>query len=189
MLGFLFNSLALFATEGGSKGGFLEFYNNYLNYPGFEFWKFLNLAIFFSLLAYLLKKPLSENFRAKREKIRGELIRAEEEKKAALAKLTSAESRLASLDAEKQLVLLKAKEEADFETQRLAKETEFEVARLKEQTAGEISRYAKQAKAELRRFSAEESVRLAEEKIRSRINAESDGLLVKDGIRSIGGLS
>ena len=189
MLAFFYDFLILLAAPSGGGGGFMDFYNKYLNYPGLEAWKFLNLAIFIAILAYLLKKPLGDAFKARREAIRAELIRAEEERKAALAKLTSAEARLASLDNERQLVLNRAKKEADAERARILEQTESEIAKLREQTAGEVARLAQQTKAELKRFSAEESIRRAEEKLRSRIDANADANLVKSGIQAIGGLS
>jgi F0F1-type ATP synthase membrane subunit b/b' len=190
MLAFFYDFLILFAASGGEgQGGFMDFYNKYLNYPGLEAWKFLNLLIFIAILGYILKKPLGEAFKARREAIRGELIRAEEARKAALAKLTSAEARLASLDNERQLVLNRAKMEADAEKARLLEQAESEVAKLREQTEGEVARLTQLTKAELKRFSAEESVRRAEEKLRSRIDANADANLVKSGIQAIGGLS
>lgn len=189
MLAFVYNILFLLAAGGESKGGYMEFYNKYLNYPGFEAWKFINLAIFVAILVYLLKKPLGDAFRAKRDAIRAELIKAEEEKKAALSRLTSVEAKLASLDNERQLVLNKAKMEADSEKARILENTDDEVNKLRQQTEGEIARLAQLTKAELKRFSAEESVRLAEEKLRSRIDANADANLVKTGIQAIGGLN
>lgn len=190
MLAFFYNFLILLSAAGGeSAGGYMEFYNKYLNYPGLEFWKFLNLAIFVAFLVYVLKQPLGEAFRAKRDAIRSELIRAEEERKAALAKLTSAEARLASLDNERQLVLNRAKKEADAEKARILEHAEEEVAKLREQTESEIDRLAQQTKAELKRYSAEVSVNRAEQKLRSRIDANTDADLVRSGIQAIGGLS
>ena len=188
MLGFIHNLVLIFAG-GGSSGGFAEFYNKWFNYPGFELWKFINLSIFVGLMIYQLKKPLSEAFKAKREAIRAELIKAEEEKQAALSQLTSAEAKLEALDTEKANVLKKAKEEAEAEKRRLAEQTQAEVAKLREQTSGEISRLSKQTKAQLRKFSAEESIRLAEEKLRTQIDAKKDAQLIKAGITSIGGLN
>jgi F0F1-type ATP synthase membrane subunit b/b' len=185
MLGFI-NSL-LFLAGGGGDGWWSKV-EPYLNYPGFEAWKFLNLTIFAAIMVYLLKKPLSEAFKAKRETIRAELIKAEEQKQAALAELTSTEAKLARLDAEAEDVLARAKEEAAAEKSRLAKETEEETKRLHAQSANEIERKAQQVRAELRRFSAEESIRIAEEKLKAAINAESDSRLVKAGIDAIGGL-
>ena len=189
MLAFFCDFLIFLAAPSSGGGGFMDFYNKYLNYPGLEAWKFVNLAIFVAILTYLLKKPLSEAFKARRDAIRAELIRAEEERKAALAKLTSAEARLASLDNERQLVLNRAKKEADLEKARLLEQTESEIAKLREQTDSEVARLAQQTRAELKRFSAEESVRRAEVKLRSRIDADVDASLVKSGIQAIGGLS
>lgn len=185
------NSLLLFSAEavGHEKSGFQAFYDTYLNYPGFEVWKFVNLAIFVALLVFLLKKPLSEGFKAKREAIRADLIKAEEEKQAARAELSEAEAKLASLDAEKASVLSAARDEAEAETRRLADEAEAEAQRLREQTAAEISRLSAASKNDLRKFSAAEAIRLAEEKLRAQMNAENDSRLVKEGIRAIGGLN
>lgn len=179
MLAFIYSFTLLFA-EGGVK---------WWNYPGFELWKFLNLAIFVSILIYLLKKPLSSAFKAKREAIRAELIKAEEEKQAALAKLTLAEAKLARIESESADIVEKAKQEAKEEKARVQREAEDEIKRLRAQAENEVERKAQQVRAELRRFSAEESVRLAEEKIKQNINAAKDAELVKANIQSIGGLN
>ncbi len=177
------------ASSGDGEGGFTQFYNEWLNIPGFEAWKFLNLAIFLSILAYFVKKPLSQAFKDKRNAIRAELIRAEEEKQAALKLLTSAEAKLAGLENEKSTILKKAMFEAVSEKQRLIQQAEADIVKVREQYAGEIDRLFKQTVALLRRFSAEESVRRAEVKLRDQIDLENDAKLVKSSIASIGGLN
>ena len=179
MLAFIY-SFILILAEGGVK---------WWNYPGFEAWKFLNLAIFVGILVYLLKKPLSSAFKAKREAIRAELIKAEEEKQAALAKLTSAEAKLARIESESEEIVEKAQREAAEEKARILREAEEEANRLRKQAENEIERKAQLVRLELRRFSAEESVRLAEEKIKKNINATKDAELIKANIQSIGGLN
>lgn len=188
MLAFIYKLNLLLAAPGG-ESGFTHFYNQYFNIPGFEAWKFLNLAIFIAVMVYLVKKPLSEAFKAKREQIRAELIKAEAEKQAALAKLTSTEAKLAQLETEKEHILQKAKDEAAFEKKRLAEQTKVELDRLRQQTESDLDRLSKQSHAQLRRFSAEESIRLAEEKLRSRIDGVQDAKLVKASIQEIGGLN
>jgi len=116
------------------------------------------------------------------------LIRAEEEKQAALKQLTSAEARLAGLDGEKATVLKNAREEAAAETRRIAEDGDADVQKFKAQAGDEVGRLQKQVYVQLRRFSADESVRLAEAKLRSKIDNEQDSRLVKSGIASIGGL-
>lgn len=181
------------ATTGarGTSGwdNFLHFWNTYFNYPGFELWRFLNLAIFVAIMIYLLKKPLSDAFKTKRETIRAELIKAEQERQLALAQLTATEAKLAQLDTETATVRQRAAQEAEAEKTRINQQTEFEINKLREQAASEIERVGKQKKTDLRRFSAEESIRLAEEKIRREINPAKDAQLVKANIQSIGGLN
>ena len=194
MLAFIYNFFILFAAEtsASSDSGynkFLHFWNTYFNYPGFELWRFLNLAIFVTIMVYLLKKPLTEAFKAKRETIRAELIKAEAERQAALAQLTSTEAKLANLDAESAAIIEHARQEAETEKLNILEQTEFETGRLREQGDGEIESAGKHAQNSLRRFSAEESIRLAEEKIKREINAEKDGRLVKASIQAIGGLN
>jgi F0F1-type ATP synthase membrane subunit b/b' len=195
MFGFLINFLFLLAESSGSaaeKGGWLGWwYENvdpYMNYPGFELWRFINLAIFFSIIAYLIKKPLSESFKAKREVIRAELIKAEAEKKAAVARLAESEAKIAGLESEKAEVIRHAKAEAEAEKERLKAELESEIKRLRSQADGEIHRKLQQEQARLKRFTAEESIRLAEEKIRQAMSAETDAKLVRANIESIGGM-
>ncbi len=181
--------IQIFIFAEGGVPHWWEPYEPYLNYPGFEAWKFINLGIFVAVMIYLLKKPLSAAFKAKREAIRADLIKAEEERQAALAQLTATEAKLAALETEKAHILQRAQEEAETEKRRLAVQTEFEVSKLREQNQAEISRLSQQARAELRRYSADESIRLAEEKLKARINSETDARLIKNGIQAIGGLN
>jgi F-type H+-transporting ATPase subunit b len=183
---FIFSFILMFAGGGAGDGWWVKV-DPYLNFPGFEFWRFMNLAIFVGVLIKLLRKPLSDAFKAKREEIRAELIKAEEEKRDALAKLTAVEGKLAQLETEKADILAKAAAEAEAEKRRIAAETAAEVARIKSQFEGDIARRAQQIRRELRRFSAEESVRIAEAKIRSQMNLEKDAELIGAGIKSMGG--
>lgn len=190
MLAFVYSAVLFLAASGGSgEGGFLEFWNKYFNYPGFELWKFLNLAIFTFALVYLLKRPLGEAFKAKREVIRAELIKAEQEKQAALAALVETEARLVGIDNEKAAIQKHAREEIEAEKLRLSAQAELEAKKLREQTAGEIVRISQVARLQLKRFAVDESIRLAEEKLRGQINHDTDSKLVGWGIQAIGGLN
>ena len=197
MIAFLFNIVFLFTAEaphgGAPSGGFMGWWETtgkgILATPGFEAWKFFNLAVFIFIIYKLVNKPLSAAFKAKREAIRADLIKAEEEKQAALQQLTSMEARLAALETEKAQILERATTEAEAEKKRLIEQTESDIARIRSQIEAEITRLVQQARTELRKFSAEESIRLAEAKLRSQITPESDARLVKAGIQSIGGLN
>ncbi len=193
MLAFFTNLILIFAENAhevnpdSAWGKFVHFWNTYMNYPGFEAWRFLNLLIFVLVMIYLLKKPLTKAFKDKREAIRADLIKAEEERQAAITELTDAEAQLAMLESEKAQVIENAMSEAGAEQVRLVQEAEIDIARMKAQAESEIRRKTLQERMKLKRYSAEESIRLAEEKIRNAMNAQKDADLVKANIQSIGG--
>ena len=158
------------------------------DYPGFELWKFINLAIFVAALVFVLKKAnLREAFRTRREGIKRDLERARQERDAALAKLKEVEERLARLDAEVATVKEQSKREAEDERERISRATESELAKLSEQAQREIVNVAKTAKHELRRYTAEQSVRLAEDIIRREMKPEDDARLITRDIAELGG--
>ncbi len=198
MLAFFFNFVFLFADAAHStpaSGGpssyqqFLNYWENVMNIPGFELWKFLNLGVFILVLYLLLRTPLSTAFKAKREMIRAELIKAQQERDAAIKKLEDIEARLSMLDSEVAGIREKSRADAEAEKMRIAAQTEADIAKMREQAQNEISRAGQQARADLRRFSAEESIRLAEEMLRQRVGAQTDAKLVKAGINNLGGLN
>ncbi len=171
----------------GTWGSIREFWDHYLNYPGYELWKFINLGLFVFGLYYVSKRlKLSDTFKAKREEIRAELIKAEAEKKAALEELTKVETKLVGVDAEKDSIMTSAREEIETEKKRLAEQADLEAGKLSSQADGEIARLGAVANVQLRKFAVIESVRMAEVKLRSNIDPKVDVNLVKAGIRSIG---
>lgn len=159
----------------------------WLYYPGFEAWKFVNLFIFILLLVYALRRPLSEAFRARREGIRRDLMRAQEERNAALAKLEEVDARLARLDEDVTRIRTQSAREAADESERIRQATEAEIQKLREQARREIESAGKAARQELREFAAEQSVRLAEEMIRQDMRPEDDARLIKLEIEELGG--
>jgi len=158
------------------------------DYPGFELWKFVNLAIFVGALVYILvrKARLGEAFRTRREGIKAELEKARNERDAALAKLKEVEERLAGLDNQIATIREKSKAEAAAERERIAQSTEAEIAKLTVQGQREIENAGKTAKQDLRRFTAEQSVRLAEKMIKRDIRPEDDARLITRNIGEMG---
>jgi F-type H+-transporting ATPase subunit b len=190
MFAFFFNFIILFseaAHSSAESSGFGHIWETYFNNPSFPLWKFINLAIFVGLLIYLLKKPLTETFKAKREVIRAELIKAEEERQSAMAKLTEVESKTAQLESEKDHIILTSQVEADNERRRISEQTESDVAKIRSQAEAEVARTKNVAQNQLRKFSAEESIRLAEQMLREKLGAASDADLVRVGIDNLGG--
>jgi F0F1-type ATP synthase membrane subunit b/b' len=159
------------------------------DYPGFELWKFVNLAIFVAALVFLLtrKVKLGEIFKARREDIKRELAKAQQERDAALQKLKEVEERLARLDTEVTSIKEQSARESMEERERIVRSTETEITRLSEQALREIESAGKVARKELRRYTAEQSVRLAEEIVRREIKPEDDARLIQNNIEDLGG--
>lgn len=150
--------------------------------------KLVNLLLFAGAMFYFLRRPVIEAFRARQESIRDELMRAEEEKAAAVAQLEEVEGRLARLDAEVEAIRAQAQKEAAEERARIERATEEEMRKIREQSRREIESAAKTARAELRTFAAEQSVRLAEEIIRTDIRPEDDARLAREYVTELGGI-
>lgn len=158
------------------------------NIPSFEVWRWVNLLIFVTLFVYILRRPVSDAMRARREGIRRDLMRAQEERNAALAKLEEVEARLTRLDEEVANVRAQSEKEAAEERERIRKSTEEETRKLREQAQREIESAGKAARQDLREFAAEQSVRLAEEMIRRDIKPEDDARLVSLRVEELGGV-
>jgi ATP synthase F0 subunit b len=177
---FMSNAYLSFALAGGGAAWY--------NVPGWEAWKFFNLLLFIGLLIWLLRRPIGASLVARRDTIRRELMRAQEERRAALAKLEEVEARLARLDAEVETVRAQAKRNAEAERENIVRATAEETRRLREQAQREIESAGKVARQDLRRYAAEQSVRMAEELIRRDIGAEDDARLMNDYIGELGGI-
>jgi F-type H+-transporting ATPase subunit b len=157
------------------------------NYPGFEAWKFFNLAIFVAILVYIMKRAnIGAAFRARGETIKAELEKARSERDAALAKLKEVEERLAGLNDQVSAIKDRSKTEAQAERERIARSTQDEIAKLTTQAQREIENAAKVAKSDLRKFAAEQSVRMAEDMIKRDITSDDDARLIVRNIEEMG---
>lgn len=151
-----------------------------LNYPGLELWKFINLGIFVTAGIFILKKPLAAALEARREGIRQEIAKAQEEKLSAEAKLAEAESLLARLDDDVSAIHNQAVKEAALERERQATAADIEINKLRIQADREIESAQKQAHKELRSFLASRSVAVARETVSKQLHPDDDFRLIKD---------
>lgn len=170
-------TLILFAEEGAAP---------WWNYPGLELWKVFNLLLFVGGLTYILRRPLKDALRSRRETIKRELLTAQAERDRALEQLKNIEERLARLDAETAAIREQALAEAEAERQRIAAATEAELAKLRAQAQREIESTGKTVKHELRKFAAEQSVKLAEDLIRREMRPEDDARLIRLNVDELG---
>lgn len=159
-----------------------DWLNDWLNYPGLEIWKFLNLGIFVAAAIYILRRPISAALATRRDAIRQELAQAHEQKARALDKLAEADSLLSRVDADVRAVHEQSQQEAESEKDRVAAATAREIEKLKQQAEREIATADKAARKQLRQFFAKRSVDVARETVRARIKPEDDRQLIENGI-------
>ena len=85
----------------------------WLNYPGLELWKFINLAVFITVGIFILRKPLQTALSARRETIKSQIERAQKERDEAAASLAEAQSLLAATDADVQNIRAETRKEVE----------------------------------------------------------------------------
>ena len=163
--------LLLFAGDG-----------SWVNYPGLEAWKFVNLAIFLVLGIIFLRSKINQGLLARRGVIQQELITAQAERDQALARVAEADSLLSRLNDDVRTVNEQSRKELEDEKHRLAAGTEREIEKLKQQGQREIERADKLARKELREYLAKRSVELARESLRNQMRPEDDTRLIKESI-------
>ena len=154
----------------------------WVNYPGLELWRFVNLAIFVGLGFFFLRSRISQKLSARGEAIRQELLAARNERERAMAKLGEAEGLLGRVAEDVGAIHEQAQEEAKAERARQAAATEREIEKLNQQGQREMETAAKLARKELRQYLANRSIEFARESIRHQMRPEDDTALIKENI-------
>jgi len=154
----------------------------WMNYPGLEFWKFFNLFVFIALMAYILRRKISEALGARRDAIKQELVDAHERRERALAQVNEADTLLGRLDADVQSVHEHAQQEAQSERQRLAAATGKELEKLEHQARRETETADKIARKQLREYFAKKSIEVARNTVSRQMKPEDDVLLISESI-------
>ena len=154
----------------------------WMNYPGLEFWKFFNLFVFIALMAYILRRKISEALGARRDAIKQELVDAQQRRERALAQVTEADTLLGRLDTEVQSLHKHAQQEAESERQRLAAATSKELEKLELQARRETETADKIARKQLRQFFAKRSIEVARNMVTRQMKPEDDVSLISESI-------
>ncbi len=155
------------------------------NYPGLELWKFINLAVFLGAGIYLLRRPIASALASRRENIRNEIQKAQQEKLAAEEKLAETDALLARRDADVQAVRDQAMQEAELERARQAAAADHEIEKLKNQADRKLETAIKVARKELRQFLANRSVELARASVINQLSSDDDLRLIKDRVAEL----
>ncbi len=151
-----------------------------------EVWKWANFAILSVGLGYLVAKTLPPFFRSRTAEIQKGISEAQKIKREAEARASEMDARLASLSAEIDKFRLNARTEMEQEDARLRDETSRHLQKLQLQAEQEIETLGKLARRELKAYAAKLALDLAEQRIRTRLDAAAGNGLVEDFVKDLG---
>jgi F-type H+-transporting ATPase subunit b len=162
--------------EAGGHGG---------GHAGLEGWKWANFVILAVGLGYLIKKNGGPFFAARSQQIRQDMVESQEARRQAEARAAEVDRRLAALDTEIAALRAEAQGEIQVEAERLSRHTAAEIAKIRANAEQEIAFAGKAARTDLKRYSAELAIGLAEERLRARMNPETQQALVRGFVRDL----
>ena len=140
--------------------------------------RWLNVAVLFGGLGYLLRKPASDFFEARRQAIQDGLGRAQKAQEESDRKLTDIEARLTQLSAEAAQIQEDAKAAAATERERIVADGRLEVNRAMEQSRAEIERLTRGFEQEIRAHMADLVIDAATERLRAQISEDAQRRIV-----------
>ena len=141
--------------------------------------RWINLLILFGGLAYFLREPARQFFSNRKAELQKQLRRAEEARQEAEAKLAEAEERMKRLDSELDAIRRQAREEAEREKERVREQAEEEVKRILSVARREIHNLGRSVRQDLKDYAAEIAVQMARDRLRDRMDSESDSILTE----------
>jgi F-type H+-transporting ATPase subunit b len=150
-----------------------------------KIWEWANFLILAGGLGYLIRKHASPYYAARAAGISKDLVDSERTAKDAEARAAEVDRRLASLDADIAALRLESQKESAAEVERYAQHTASEIAKIGANGEQEIRTAQKAARLELQRYAAGLAVELAEQKVRARMDANTEDRLVGGFVRDL----
>jgi F-type H+-transporting ATPase subunit b len=148
-------------------------------------WKWANFLIIVGAGGYFLSKHLPAYFGARTSDIQKDINEAQAQKAAAEKRSAEMDARLASLGAEIEKFRAEAKVEMAVEAGRIRQETAQMIEKIQKQAEQQIESAGSLASRELSAYAAKLSLDLAEQRIRTRLDAGTEAALVEDFTRDL----
>jgi F-type H+-transporting ATPase subunit b len=145
----------------------------------------INFAILVIGLGYLVSKTAPAIFRAREEEIRGGIDEAARKKKHADERAAEIDRKLAGFGAEIEKIRQGISTEMSMEADRMRQETTRLVQRIEEQAQQEIGFLTKAARQELKKYSSDLALDLAQQRVKERMNRDTQHELVSDFITGL----
>jgi F-type H+-transporting ATPase subunit b len=148
--------------------------------------KWANFAILAVGLGYMLVKLLPKNFAERTAAIQKDITEAQAVKRDAEARAAKVDAQVKSLGADIERFRKESAQEMAHEGERIRLETAAQIQRISDQAAMEIESAGKVARRELRQYSSELALKLAEERLRAKLDSATDSALVDGFVADLG---
>jgi len=143
-------------------------------------WKWANFVILAVGAGYLLGKHLPGYFKSRNADIQKDITEAQQTRQAAEKRAAEMDARLRSLGADIEKFRVQSKIEMEQEAARIRQETARQIEKFQRQAEQEIESAGSLASRELREYAAKLALDLAEQRIRTRLDAPTEAGLVDD---------
>jgi F-type H+-transporting ATPase subunit b len=175
LIAFLLCSAAVFAQESAAKAEPAEDLT----------WKWVNFGLLAVGLGYLLGKTLPPFFRSRTDDIQKDIVDAQRTKREAEERAAAIERKVSALGADIEAFRTQSKGEMEQEAARIRQETTRMIEKAQQQAGLEIETAAKSARRELQTYAAKLALDLAEQRIRTRLDAAIEDGLVDDFVSDL----
>jgi F-type H+-transporting ATPase subunit b len=143
-------------------------------------WKWANFIILAGVAGYFLNKSLPPFFKSRTGDIQKDITEAQATKLAAEKRAAEMDARLNALGAEIERFKAQAKIEMEQESARIRQETAHQIEKLQRQAEQEIESAGNLATKQLGAYAAKLALDLAEQRIRTRLDANTEAGLIDD---------
>tara|TARA_Y100001970_G_C14228833_1_gene857355 strand:+ start:154 stop:723 length:570 start_codon:yes stop_codon:yes gene_type:complete len=157
------------ATESGEPSALMDF-----------IWKTLNVLVLVAIIYKFAKKPLTSALSNNAKSAKKLIDEARDSEEKISKNLIEMKSKISSLEEEAIEMVENAKKTAEKEKNRIIEEGKREIKRMTEQANFALKQERIKAEDELKNWIAEESVKLAEIKIKNQMNQNHQKNLVSD---------
>lgn len=149
-------------------------------------WQGVNLAVLLAILTYFLRKPVAAFLRGAAGRQKEAYEGARQDAKDIAAEMETQKKKIEDLEQELQRMVEAAKTDAEEERRQMTEAAEAQAERIRAQAGTQVEQQLAKAIVELRAQLADETVKLAEGLIRSRMDDDRRQRLVSDYIQQIG---
>lgn len=149
-------------------------------------WKWANFVILAAGAGYLLAKHVPPMFKSRTGDIQKDITEAQATKQAADKRAAEMDARLNSLAADIEKFRVQSKIEMEREADRIRQETAHHIEKIQKQAEQEIESAGTLATRELHAYASKLALDLAEQRIRTRLDAATEAGLVDDFTKDLG---